>query len=1557
MSERERNGGTPGQLRDALVTIRELRAQLAAAQRERAEPIAVVGLGCRFPGGADGPEAFWRLLVEGVDAVGEVPRERWDAGALYDADADAPGAVATRFGAFLDGLDLFDASFFGVSPREAARMDPQQRLLLEVAFHALEDAGLPLPGEEGSPTGVFLGLHSHSGDYALLQLARPEAIDVYTGTGTALGVAANRLSYFFGFRGPSIVVDTACSSSLVAVHLACRSLRSGECDAALAGGANVMLTPESTIAVSRMRMLAADGRCKTFDARADGFVRGEGVGLVVLKRLADALRDGDRVRAVIRGSAVNQDGRTNGLTAPSGLAQREVVRRALEEAGASPAQVGYVETHGTGTDLGDPIEVEALVDVLGDRSPENPCLLGAVKTNIGHLEGAAGIAGLIKAVLALEHELVPPNLHLRELSPHISFGEAPFVVPTEAFPWASSERERVAGVSSFGWGGTNAHVVLAEAPPAPSAATAPAGGAQLLPLSARDPEALRELAGAYRELLERTGEPLAEICATAALRRSHHEHRLTVAGRTLEQLAGRLELHLAGERAAGVACGRAAEESPRIVFVFPGHGPRMAGMGPRLLAEEPVFRAAVERCDEIHRRHAGWSIAAELAAETDPSRPERPELAQPLLLALQVGLAALWRSWGVVPDAIVGASAGEIAAAHVAGALTLEDALSLARHRGRVLERAAGGGRMAAIGMTAEEAERLVAGEEDVAVAVLNGPASTVISGEPAAVERLVEALVARGAFARLLGVDYASHSPAMDGPSAELEEALAGLAAVPPATTIVSTVTGQPVRGPELDARYWGRNLRQPVRLAQAIDRLAAAGPSCFLELGPHPSLAGAISECLDARGERGIVLASLRRGDDERESMLAALGALHVEGVAVDWRAIYGQRRPVALPRYPFQRQRYWLEDEARLERTHAVPAPTEPWRDWLYELAWERRDARRGPAPAPGPFLLLADRGGLAERLAALLRKRGEDVRVLPPGAGGLEAAPEERLGTVLHLRSLDTELPADGDGAPLEAACRSLLGELPGLVRALARAAPPPRLVVVTRGAQPVGEDADAAPGDPLRAAVWGFGRGITLEHPELGCTFVDLPADPGEAEPETILRELEGLDDDDQVALRAGGRFVPRLRPAHAPIADGSPWRADASYLVTGGLGGLGLAVAQRAVAGGARHLVLVSRRPLPDRALWASLPAGSEDARRTRAVLALERAGATVVTAAADVADHEALASLLGRLGDGAPPLAGVLHAALVLDSRRIAEMSPHDLLAMLRPKVGGAWALHRLTRELELDFFVLFSSTSALWGSEGLAHYAAANAFLDGLAHYRRSLGLPGLSVNWGLWEEPGPLSGTEWQRATRSGLQPMPAGEALAALDGLLGSDAAQRAVAAVDWGRLKAVYEARRARPLLEHVAPAPEQPSGASATSALRAQLDRARAHERREILLAHVQAEVAGILALGRPDAVDPRAGFFRMGMDSLTSVELKTRLEHSLGVALPASLAFNHPTVEALSGFLAAEVAPPPEDAEAVAVAAAVSAPPQAGDRSERFASLSDDDLVGLLAERLEGIG
>ena len=912
------------------------------------EPIAIIGIGCRFPG-ANNPEDFWQLLRDGVDAITEVPTHRWEMESLDANDPNTPELASRRMGGFLEQVDQFDADFFGISPLEAISMDPQQRLLLEVAWEALEDAGKIPKQLAGTPTAVFIGISPR--EYA--QILFENSIDnPYTVTGTSISIAANRISYFFDFRGPSLAINTACSSSLVAVDLACRSLWNGEVSLALAGGVNLTLLPQGTRSLARAGMLSANGRCKTFDAAADGYVRGEGAGIVVLKPLSQALTDGDPIYAVIRGSAVNQDGRSNGITAPNPQAQEAVLRFAYGQAGISPSLVQYVEAHGTGTSLGDPIEMKALGAVLTqERHPDNYCAVGSVKTNIGHLEAAAGIAGLIKVALSLKHQQIPPSLHFQKPNPYIPFNKLPLRVQQKLGPWPKETGSAIAGISCFGFGGTNAHVVIEEAPLESQSCKGKRKEVierplHLLTLSGKSERSLRELALRYQQFLtSHPEESLADICFTASTRRSHFDHRLAVVTESTVQLCEHLGAFTAVRETSGLVIGQIdTRKRPKVAFLFTGQGSQYIGMGRQLYDTQPAFRAALERCDELLRPYLEKPLLSVLYPKANETSPlDETAYTQPALFALEYALFQLWKSWGIEPSVVMGHSVGEYVAACVAGVFSLEDGLKLIAARARLMQALPQDGEMVSVMANQQKVTTAIQPyTEQVSLAALNGPESVVISGGRQAIRKVVADLEAEGIKTKTLKVSHAFHSPLMEPMLAEFEKVAQNLTYSQPRINLISNVTGQPATSEIATPEYWCLHIRQPVKFAASIETLYQQGYEVFVECGPKPILLGMGCECLPEGV--GLWLPSLRSGQEDWQTILQSLGELYVRGVKVDWSS-FDQDYPrckVTLPTYPFQRQRYWVEThqpQPLVQRQNSLPL-------WESLVEAGRNQSQQGP-----------------------------------------------------------------------------------------------------------------------------------------------------------------------------------------------------------------------------------------------------------------------------------------------------------------------------------------------------------------------------------------------------------------------------------------------------------------------------------------------------------------------------------------------------------------------------------------------------------------------------------
>ena len=1479
-------------LKDALRAVDEMQAKLQAVERARTEPIAVVGIGCRFPGGVDGPASLWQLLRTGGDAVTEVPADRWSAQRYFDLDAELAAAKPVLHGAFLDGVDRFDAGFFGISRREAVSMDPQHRLVLEVCWEALEHAGYAPRSLKGSLTGVFVGITA-SDYWQHLRGADPTRLDVYIATGNSHNAAAGRVAFTLGLQGPALAVDTACSSSLSAVHLACQSLRAGESNLALAGGVNTIHNADSFFAFHKWGFMAADGRCKTFDASADGFVRAEGCGFVVLKRLSDALADRDSILGVIRGSAMNQDGATSGFTVPNGLAQEAVIRQALRNGGVDPASVGYVEAHGTGTSLGDPIELDALDAVLGEgRGPDQPLVVGSLKTNFGHMESAAGIAGLIKVILALQHEEIPPHLHFKSLNPKAAVRKVALVVPTSARPWPRETARRIGSVSSFGISGTNAHVVVEEAPVPASIAASIERPEHVLTVTGRDEQALRASAARLAaHLAAHPALPLADVARTANAGRTALPLRAAMAVRSADEARTALDAIARGTAHPRVWQGEASiETAPRVAFLFTGQGAQYAGMGRELYDSQPVFREAIDRCDAILRDLLDAPLLSILYGDAS-ARIDETRHAQPALFAIEYALARMWESWGVTPALLLGHSIGEYVAACVAGVFSLEDALRLVAARGRLMQALPAGGAMAAAWASGDAAREAIASAGGrVSLAAVNGPASVVVAGPQADVTALCERWASEGVRSKPLTVSHAFHSALMDPMLDEFAAVAAGVMFARPRIGVISNVTGRRATASDLgSAPYWRTHVRETVRFADGVQALVDDGITAFVEIGPSATLL-ALAQACGAPAD-ALFLPSLRRDREAWGTLIESLGSLFVRGAEIDWNGFDAgyARSKVALPTYPFQRERYWVDAKA----ADAAPSTQE----WFYELQWREAPLSSTDASASaGACIVLSHPTADGDRIAARLEQQGVRVIRVGQGTDGLEA----------FVRVVQTAVRDRSSG----------------------------RIYSVTRGAAPA---LIAGGANVAESPIWGAARVIALEHPEIWGASIDVDpaASPDEAAM-AVLRELRAAGGEDEIAYRDGVRRVARLARSRAPAAAPVQIHGGATYLITGGAGGIGVAVAEWLASGGATHLVLTSRRGRPT--------AGPT----LEAIEALERRGIDIRIVSADVADRPRMEAVLGEIEASGAPLRGVIHAAGVLRNDDVREVSGEAIREVCRPKIAGASILHELTRDLPLDLFVMFSSGASIWGSRGLVHYGAANQFLDALAHARRAAGLPATSINWGPWGEAG-MADADGQRVmAQMGVSAFGTAEGLAALRHALSTGLPQIVAAKVDWRVFAPIYRARTRRRLLDELmtSDAPKQGGDSGELARLVAA---ALPGDRRAVLLTALQSHAGTVLAV-EGAAPDPRTGLTELGMDSLMAVELRNRLQQALGVALAPTLAFDCPTLDAMAEYLLGVLAPPEQ------VTAAVDAD------IAQVGSLSEEEVRALLAGELaalslDGIG
>ena len=1491
------------------------------------EPIAVIGLGCRLPGGIAGPEALWQLLSDGGTTVGEVPAERW--ASFDDGSSETAAALAstTRWGSYLSDIDTFDADFFEISLREAVKMDPQQRMMLEVAWEALENAGIPATTLRRSQTGVFVG--ASLSEYAYLASTDLPSVDAWSNSGGALSIIANRLSYILDLRGPSVTVDTACSSSLVALHLACQSLRTQDCDVALAGGVNLLLSPAVFRGFDQSGALSKTGACHSFDADADGFVRGEGCGVVVLKRLSDALRDGNRPLAVIRGSAVNQDGRSNGLLAPNPAAQMAVLRSAYAHAGVPPQEVDYIETHGTGTLLGDPIEARALGTVLGrGRAQDAPLLLGALKTNIGHLEAAAGISGFIKAVLAVDRGTIPGNLHFHNPNPHIPFDQLRLKVVAEQQDWPATDHPRRAGISSFGFGGTNAHVVIEQAPEMKAAAPAQAPATSTLVVSGATPERIAATAAALADWMEGAGKDVAlpDVAHTLNHHRAEHAEFATVCARHRDDAVAGLRALAEKRSADGVVAPHEGPCGSGTVFVYSGQGSHWAGMARKLLDDEPVFARSIAELEPVFVEQVGYSLWDILSGSQAINGDAQ---VQPVLMALQLGLTDLWRSYGVHPDAVIGHSMGEVTAAVVSGALSVADGLKVIGVRSRLMSRMAGEGAVALLHLDADATDALIADYPGVEVAGYLSPRQTVVAGPVEPVDALIGALSAQNKFARRVNMEVASHTALMDPILPELRSALADITPRKPSVPFLSTAVED--AGP-LDAGYWADNVRNPARLMQAVT--AAAADNCtFIEVSAHPILAHAMGETLEPLGHHHTIGTLWRDGDDTVR-FHTNLNATHTTRPPET--PHLPEPHPV-LPTTPWQHDRHWIDVVARAKRPDGPAQPRGAWtaqsdvvpQDWYCQMAWPVLDAPDDQGDDNGAWLVI----GAADLATELGRALGDESRVrsLSPAVLDDDTGKPTLVYALAGVTRVLYAPPPAPDGLSA-AAGYDLFHAGRRLSATLASVASSPegtpRLFLLTRNAQPV-NDGDRA--NAVHAVLWGLGRTLALEHPEFWGRVVDVDESvPTGLVAKYVLAESRGADTEDQVVYHAGLRRVPRLYRAVPTAAAPVEFDDGGCHLVIGATGNIGPHLIKQLADMGARTVVAVSRNP------------GSRLDELTRT---LAEGGTSLVTVAADSTDPAAMAALFARFGADLPPLHGIYLAAFGGGPVTLADMSDDDVTAMFAPKLDALAVVHPLSVHQPLRQFVLFSSISGLTGSRWLAHYTATSTFLDTFAYARRAAGLPATTVNWGLWKSlTDNQSEQESQVSIESGLEPMTDEVAIAALRWVTGAGAPTRSVVvAADWQLLAMAYRTRAALHIVDDLLHTESAGDGVGGTGGVntkfRSDLAEAEPGERRNLVAAHVSEQVSAAMGLGPRQALDPTAGFFQSGMDSLMSVTLQRALSESLGEPLPTSVIFDYPSVEALTGYLAGVLPELVEAAETEDV--------------DEYDDLSDDELLAQLSERL----
>ncbi|MDQ7825987.1 MAG: type I polyketide synthase [Candidatus Eremiobacteraeota bacterium] len=1487
-----------------------------AEEKPSCEPIAIVGMACRFPGGADTPEILWKRLMEGFDAVTEIPPERWDVEAFYDPDPAAPGKTCSRCGGFLTGVDLFDPLFFGISPREAESVDPQQRLLLEVIWEALERGCQDWSILSTTPTGVFVGISSFDYRHMLTAGHDYTRLDPFSPTGLTSWGAAGRISHAMGFRGPSIAVDTACSSSLVALDTACLSLRGGRCRQAVVGGVNLVLSPLGAITFSKLGALSKSGRCKAFDASADGYVRSEGCGAVVLKRLSDAMTDEDSIVAVILSTAVNQNGGAGAFTAPSREAQADLMRLSLDEAGLAPREVAYVEAHGAGTWIGDIAEAEALASVFPGRR-EPPLFIGSLKSNVGHMEAAAGIGGLIKAVLVVQHGMIPPHLHFAVPNPAIPWSRSSLAVPRIPLPLAPEGVRAIAAVSSFGFSGTNAFALIEKAPLPRNREHPATGDTDILTLSAPRGKALSEKARQIRDYLGAgSPAPLHSLCYSANRGRKSFPLRLSVTAATCGELSEKLEGYLAGRRPLGV------HESPgkgvrtqALAFLFSGQAVPCRESMAELSQAHEVFRDIIWQCDALFHRHFRKSLQG--GGPVEQTALER----QAALFSLEIALFQLWQSWGVRPSAVLGHSLGEYAAACAAGVFTVEEGFALLCERGRIAAARCARGAMMTVFATREQIGRLIKGcglPARVFAAVYNGPEIITLSGEEGAMKTLEGVLEREHLRHVMRETPHPWHSPLMEPACAELEKAAASLALSKPTARIYSGITSAEMTDHCTDSRYWCRHLVEPVNFPSAVEAMLHDGFETFLEIGPDSTVAD-IVQCLPREEGAGPeAYSSLRSGVTPSRQLTDTLGALFTRGISVDWKEFYRSRPrgKTVLPTYPFQRSRYWIAGKELphvkgQESSH--DAPGSPAAGMLFEVKWKRAPRREKPSlQGEGLWILFCDDGRTGSSLSLRLEKAGFSVAcarkggrycrhgsghwtINPSRAGHFRSFLNEASGEgALPLRGIaflwGLDLPFPGHVPDLKAHGEKAWGGLIHGIHSLLALGVEAPLFIVTRGAQRTGSESGGL--SPLATPLWALGKVLSVEHPGLWGGMIDCdPASPAAGvEEELLAEELFNPGSEDHTAFRSGIRLTGKLEHAFLPPVKALDLHGEGLYLITGGSGTLGLSLARWLLSKGASDIMLTGR----------SRPSAGA------AKLKKEFPRAMVTAIGADVTSPEAMSRVLGEIRESGKRLLGVFHLAGSFTTGPLASVSPGRLMRETAPKIEGSWNLHCLTGRDYSGFFVMFSSAAAVVGGHGLGSYAAGNAFTDALAQHRCLEGLPALSINWGPWESAS--RGKKHalaEKFSRVGVKTIPDGKAFSILESFLGALLVpggktfppQVCIYSADFPVLTGYMPGKRQRSFFSALlqeSPA-EDPDGKPLE------------HRQDGPVRSRVCEEVYRLLRIESADPSLERRSFMDLGMNSLMAVQLRTRLSSVFGINLPADLVYRHPDIESVSAFITGE--------------------------------------------------
>ena len=1458
------------QLKDALVAIKKLKSDLLHEKEKNNEPIAIIGMAMRFPGNVNNANDYWNLLINNIDAIEDIPDSRFDVSRYYEKTPQ-PGKINLKQGGFLKNIDLFDAPFFDLTRIETESIDPQQRLLLEVSYEALENAGINISELTDSNTGVFMGITNV--DYQKKHFRSTDAnlVNPYSYTGVAVGANAGRISYAFGLQGPAVALDTACSSSLVAVHTAAQSLRNNDCNMAIVGAANIILEPELSIVFSSLNALSSDSRCKPFSNDANGFVRSEGCAVIILKRLSDAQKNKDNILAVIKGSAVNQDGRSNGFTAPNVSAQTLLLKTALSNARIQPSEVSYIEAHGTGTKIGDPIEMEAISTVFSEhKSTENKLKIGSVKSNIGHTESVAGLASIIKTVLSLNNNLLPKSLHFNSPNELINWNTIPIEVVQKNTPWDFDNT--FAGISSFGVTGTNAHVVIGKENKTVDIENKEAQRKDIfiLPLSAKNENALKELANRYFEFIQHASHSLEDICAMATLRRAVYDYRETFVAVSKEDMLEKLkDFH---DSSIEIQKSKFNfEDTVKTVFVFPGQGSQWVDMGRSLIENEAVFKDTIEKINQLLKQCVDWDLFDEIQKED--TRLHQIDIVQPVLTAVQIALANLWISKGVIPDSVIGHSMGEVAAAYIAKKISLEDAIRIICMRSQLMKTVSGKGAMGATDLSVEEAAELLKGKEGkLSIAVINSKNSTVLSGDEEALNEVFSKLEKKERFNRKVNVDVASHSPQMDIILDELKDKLASVKSVDSTIQFYSTVRSRLVSNGELNAEYWCANLRNPVQFLNAIQYALQEKNVVFIEMSPHPTLLHAINENIEAAGANAVAVASFVKNKNEQHEFYNNLFELHDLGCPVDFKHFYPSIHTfVSLPNYAWQKERYWF-DTKPANSTIAIPSRNLNNKNF-YEINWQEISPASDIKPAN--ILLIKDGNEYYKEIEQHLLSQNFSVSTISIADDVANAT----IDIVIHAGALNKDETFD---LSLESGILSLQK----IIKHFSGQPNKPSICFVTNGAYILPDDKQINLNASLVAGALGS---IQNEHPEFNFLHVDISFGLIQEELKSLTTLLSTEHKYKNIALRNLKIYTPLLEKLETLSRKSVDIVADGTYLITGGTSGLGLEFAKWLSVNGARNIALVSR--------------SGEHPETKAAIDFIEKNNTTVFVYKADISHLTEVTGLINTIESAQPKIAGVIHAAAVLEDGLFLNLTEEQFIKPVLSKAIGIWNLHVALKDYSLSCFITFSSAANLLGTSAQANYNAANQMTDSLIRYRRNNNLTGTTVNWGNIASVGMAAQDKvrGERLAAQGIDLIYPDELTVYFDLIFSDETGQVIPLKIDFEKWSETNEFVKNNYFFSKVLQVKETANNHKDI------FNQSSLHSATHLIKQVIKQNISIITKIPVPKIKEDDT-FKSIGIDSLMALQLKNKLQTIYSLSLNVSSVWAHPTVEKYATFIAEEL-------------------------------------------------